>query len=115
MENHITGALKKGFHVGYRTAAILALVLAAGMCGQGPAQATELLGMQGPFVGSEGPTVGQPVFTPNGPGIVTGNLGSLETTTLPGSAGTGFLENNGNGTSTLIVPGGPSQVVPTPR
>jgi hypothetical protein len=78
-------------------------------------QATELLGMQGPLVGPEGPTVGQPVLTPGGITVVTGGLGSMETTTLPGNAVTGLLENNGNGTSTLIVPGGPPQVFPTPR
>jgi hypothetical protein len=54
-------------------------------------------------------------MTPRGPGFVTGSDGSMATTTLPGSARQGFLLNNGNGTSTLIVPGGPSEVVATPR
>jgi hypothetical protein len=108
-------ARKSDRRVVYRPAAILILVLLAGMCGQASAQATEILGMQGASVGSEGPTVGQPVFTPSGPVVVTGNFGSVETTTLPGSAGTGFLENNGNGVGTLIVPGGLPQVVPAPR
>jgi hypothetical protein len=62
-----------------------------------------------------GPTAGQSVFTSRGPAFVTGNLGSLATTTLPGSGGQGFLMNNGNGTSTLIVPGGIPQTVATPR
>jgi hypothetical protein len=34
---------------------------------------------------------------------------------IPGSAVPGTMLNNGNGTSTVIIPGGPSQVVPTPR
>lgn len=53
--------------------------------------------------------------TTRGPGFVTGSVGSLETTTIPGSPGQGFLSSNGNGTSTLIVPGGLPQVVATPR
>jgi hypothetical protein len=39
----------------------------------------------------------------------------MQTTTLPGSAGQGLLMNNGNGTSTLLVPGGVPQVAATPR
>jgi hypothetical protein len=35
--------------------------------------------------------------------------------TIPGSAVPGTLINNGNGTSTIMVPGSPSEVVPTPR
>lgn len=111
----MTKTLKNDFRAAHRAVAILALVLLAGMCGQASALATEPLGMQGVSISSQGPTVGQPVFTPSGPVVVTGNLGPVETATLPGSAGTGFLENNGNGTSTLVVPGGSPQVFPTPR
>jgi hypothetical protein len=110
----MTGILKNNIRLVFRPAATLTLVLLAATYGQSSAQATELLGMQGPSVGSEGPTVGQHVLTPGGLAVVTGGLGSTETITLPG-AGTGFLENNGNGTSTLMVPGGPPQVLPTPR
>lgn len=53
--------------------------------------------------------------TARGPAYVTGNFGSLQTTTLPGSGSEGFLENNGNGTSTLLAPGVSPQVVATPR
>jgi hypothetical protein len=53
--------------------------------------------------------------TLRGPAYITGNFGSIQTTTIPGSAGQGFLENNGNGTSTLIAPGQLPQVVGTPR
>lgn len=50
-----------------------------------------------------------------GPGFITGSVGSMETTTIPGSPGQGFLMDNGNGTSTLVVPGGLPQIVATPR
>ena len=84
------------------TAAVLAMTL---LCGQALAQGAAV----------QGPTAGQAVITSRGPAFVTGNLGSWETTTLPGRSGPGFLTNNGNGTSTLIVPGGLPQVVPRPR
>jgi hypothetical protein len=35
--------------------------------------------------------------------------------TIPGSAVPGMLINNGNGTSSIAIPGAPSEVVPTPR
>ena len=51
-----------------------------------------------------------------GPIVTTGRIGSnLQTTTLPGAGGAGLLMNNGNGTSTLIGPGGQVTSVPTPR
>lgn len=59
--------------------------------------------------------VGTPIITQQGPAVVTGTLGSVATTTVPGSAGQGLLINNGNGTSTLFVPGAPAQAVPTPK
>ena len=65
--------------------------------------------------GSSSPNIGAPVATSRGFGVVTGTLGSTGITSIPGSGGQGFLENNGNGTSTLIVPGGTPQVVPTPK
>jgi hypothetical protein len=56
-----------------------------------------------------------PTFeTSRGPALITGSVGSMQTTTLPGSAGQGLLTNNGNGTSTLLVPGGLPQVVASP-
>jgi hypothetical protein len=58
---------------------------------------------------------GQSIITSRGPAFVTGNLGSFQTTTIPGSGGEGFLMNNGNGTSTLLTPGGLPQTVATPR
>jgi hypothetical protein len=55
------------------------------------------------------------VSTSRGAGLVTGSPGSPQMVTIPGSAVPGMLLNNGNGTSTIMVPGGPSEVVPTPR
>ena len=34
---------------------------------------------------------------------------------IPGSAVPGTVYDNGNGTSTVVIPGGGSQVIPTPR
>lgn len=53
--------------------------------------------------------------TSRGPAYVTGNFGSVQTTTIPGSGSQGMLMNNGNGTSTLLAPGALPQVVATPR
>jgi hypothetical protein len=64
---------------------------------------------------AQSPTAGQSVGTSRGSAFITGHLGSLETTTLPGSGGQGFLMNNGNGTSTLMIPGGIPQTVATPK
>jgi hypothetical protein len=81
--------------------AVIATALLIGLGGRAPAQGAAL----------EGPTPGQSVITSRGPAFVTGHIGSVETTTIPGS----FLVNNGNGTSTLAVPGGLPQTVATPR
>ena len=61
------------------------------------------------------PGASQPVFTSRGPVFTTGQVGGMQTTTLPGGAGQGLLMNNGNGTSTLTGPDGTVTVVPTPR
>lgn len=61
------------------------------------------------------PTLQSPVATPDGPGIVTSNIGSTGITILPNAGGQGLLLNEGNGTSTLIVPNGVPEIVPTPR
>jgi hypothetical protein len=69
----------------------------------------------GGFGQPSGPAAGQVFMTPRGPGFVTGNDGSIATTTVPGSGGQGFLIDHGNGTSTLLLPGSGPQVVATPR
>jgi len=114
----MTKTLKPELGIVREPAAAIAAALLVGLCGpawaQGggplPASATQVA-----FLGSQGPTGGQSVFTSRGPAIVTGRLGAMETTTLPGRGGQGLLTNNGNGTSTLIVPGGMPQTVETPR
>ena len=61
------------------------------------------------------PPSGGAIFTPRGPGFLTGPArGGVQTTILP-NGGQGILENNGNGTSTLTGPNGLVSVVPTPR
>jgi hypothetical protein len=89
------------------SAVALALPLVAGAAGEASAV--------GSLLGSSGPTLGSAVLTSRGPAFVTGSIGSMQTTTLPGGAGQGLLINNGNGTSTLLAPGGVPQVVTTPR
>jgi len=58
---------------------------------------------------------GQMFMTPRGPVMTTGRMGRVQTTTLPGSGGQGMLVNNGNGTSTLLVPGGAPETLATPN
>jgi hypothetical protein len=65
--------------------------------------------------GSQAPRLGSFFAGPRGSEIVSGNIGSMATNTLPGSGGQGFLINNGSGTSTLLPPGNVPQVVATPR
>jgi hypothetical protein len=55
------------------------------------------------------------ITTSRGAGLLTGTPGSPQMVTIPGSAVPGMLINNGNGTSSIMVPGGPSELVPTPR
>jgi hypothetical protein len=55
------------------------------------------------------------VSTSRGAGLVSGSASGPQTITIPGSAIPGTLFNNGNGTSSIMIPGSPSEVVPTPR
>jgi hypothetical protein len=71
--------------------------------------------MFGAGSGSQAPRLGSFFAGPRGSEIVSGNIGSMATNTLPGSGGQGFLMNNGSGTTTLLLPGGVPQVVTTPR
>jgi hypothetical protein len=61
------------------------------------------------------PTRPSSITASRGPGLVTGTAGSPESVVMPGSPVNGTLMNNGNGTSTMMVPGQTSGVVPTPR
>jgi hypothetical protein len=53
--------------------------------------------------------------TSRGPGLVSGAAGSPQTILIPGYAIPGTLLNNGNGSSTVMVPGNVPQVILTPR
>jgi hypothetical protein len=118
-DTDVIKTIKPDLRIVQKRTAIIAATLLVALCGQAWAQGTEPLAAsptQVAFTGSQGSsTVGQSVVTSRGPAFVTGHLGSMETTTIPGSGGQGFLMNNGNGTSTLIVPGGIPQTVATPR
>jgi len=110
--------LNHEFRIVRRPTAVIAVALLVGLCGQawaGGASPLSASATQVAFLDSQGPTAGESVFTSRGPAFVTGHVGSWETTTLPGSGGQGLLMNNGNGTSTLIVPGGIPQTIATPR
>jgi hypothetical protein len=104
-DNDMANTFKPEFRMLWISAAVIATAFLVGLCSQARAQGAA----------AQDSTAGQSVITSRGPAFVTGHLGSLETTTLPGNGGQGFLMNNGNGTSTLIVPGGVPQVVATPR
>ena len=90
-------------------AGILVIGLLAATAGQAWAAPSYQTTLAGPSAGRSFQT------SRGGSAFITGNVGSMETTTLPGSAGQGLLMNNGNGTSTLLTPGGVPQVVATPR
>lgn len=65
---------------------------------------------------SPSPVVAPPsVTTPRGSGLVTGSPGGPQMIMIPGSPVPGMMMNNGNGTSTIMVPGSASEVVPTPK
>ena len=53
--------------------------------------------------------------TSRGPAFITGNFGTVQTTTIPGSGAQGMLLSHGNGTSTMLAPGALPQVVVTPK
>jgi hypothetical protein len=89
----------------WASAAVIATASMLGLCSQARAQGAAV----------QDSSTARSVVTSRGPAFITGHLGSLQTTTLPGGGGQGFLMNNGNGTRTLIVPGGVPQVVATPR
>ncbi|MGI4944577.1 MAG: hypothetical protein ACRYHQ_29145 [Janthinobacterium lividum] len=83
----------------------------------GPLFAQPLAGSTAPALGAAPVVRGgsQSVFTPSGPAVTTGQVGSIGTATLPGGAGTGVLRNNGNGTSTLTGPTGAPSTFSTRR
>lgn len=59
--------------------------------------------------------LGSSTITSEGPATVTGITGDLRSVTLPGDSGQALLQDNGNGTSTLVDPDGRREVVITPQ
>ncbi len=55
---------------------------------------------------------GQVIFTPSGPATTTGGAGNIRSTISPQGPGIAIQQG---GTTTIIGPGGQTQVVPTPR
>ena len=101
-----------------RATSLAVLVPLIGMSGQALAarsQPASAFSGASPLPSVQAPALDQPVMTPRGPAFITGHLGALETTTIPGSVGQGLLINNGNGTSTLVAPGSTPQTAATPR
>ena len=83
------------------SAAVITMMLSVGLYSQAWASGADPLSApttRVAFLDSHESTAGQSVFTSRGPAFVTGHLGSMETTTLPGNGGEGLLMNNGNGT-----------------
>ena len=72
-------------------------------------------GFSSPGAALASPSASPPALFTNRGGTVTGHIGQLTTTTMPGTAGQGMLIPNGDGTSTLIGPGGGISTVQTAR
>lgn len=94
---------------------LMLAAVAALSLGMGTAMADGSAATPVAFPNSSVNTAGRSVITPRGPAFITGHVGSTDIITLPGSGAQGFLTNNGNGSSTLSVPGGIPQTVFTPR
>lgn len=103
----------KSWFMGVAVLAVTAGAAVAQTASSGMAAAPSALGMA-----AAPPALGvapSSVTTSRGPGLVTGTPGLPQTIMIPGSAVPGMLLDNGNGTSSVMVPGGPSQLIPTPR
>jgi hypothetical protein len=101
-----------------RAAAVAAMALLAGSGVQAWARGAEPVAASATpvaFLNSPTSSIGHSVITSRGQAFVTGHVGSMDTTTLPGSGGQGLLMNNGNGSSTLYAPGQIPQTIITPR
>lgn len=93
------------------------MTLIAALAGVALAPMAHAQGINGPLSQPSpltAPGLPNPVVnTPGGTGVGVGGTRSYEQ--LSGPGGGGILTPNGNGTSTIISPSGPSQTVPTPR
>ena len=86
----MTKTLTDDFRALQKPAAIMALALLAGTCGVASARAAEPMSgsvTQAALVGSYAPTAGQSIMTSRGPAIITGTVGTMDTTTIPGGGG----------------------------
>jgi len=72
-------------------------------------------GFQAPMMAPPPVTAPPSIATSRGSGLVSGTAGSPRSVMIPGSPVPGMLMDNGNGTSSIMVPGATTQVVPTPR
>lgn len=74
-------------------------------------------GLVAPPVVAPPPPITAPssVPTSRGAGLVSGAPNAPQSVMIPGSPVPGTMFNNGNGTSTIMVPGAAPEVVPTPR
>jgi hypothetical protein len=101
-----------------RVATAITAALLAGLCAQSGAwgaEASAYAVTKAALFDQRSLEPGQSIITSRGPALVTGNVGSMATTMLPGIAGQGLLMNNGNGSSTLLVPGRVPESIITPR
>jgi hypothetical protein len=94
-----------------RTPSILVAALIALLTGT----AGQALASGRGYMDSLPPGLGRSIGTSPGPAFITGSVGSMATTTIPGRGGQGLPMSNGNGTGTLFVPGGVPQVAATPK
>jgi hypothetical protein len=72
-------------------------------------------GFQAPIMAPPPIMAPSSIGTSRGSGLVSGTAGSPRSVMIPGSPVPGMLLDNGNGTSSIMVPGSTTQVVPTPR
>jgi hypothetical protein len=99
---------------------LVTVALLAAMAGPAMAQIQPPGGAPG-FQSPVAPPSPSPVLAPSsvttsrGAGLVTGSAGAPQTIMIPGSPIPGTVFNNGNGTSSIMIPGSASELVPTPR
>jgi hypothetical protein len=103
----------------YLLIAAIATLTAGGAAAQTPAPNGGFAPMLPPVSSPSAPSGGitsapRTATTSGGSGLLTGN-GNNPNVMIPGSPVPGTLYNNGNGTSSVIIPGAPSEVIPTPR
>jgi hypothetical protein len=98
---------------------VIAILLAA-TAGGAKAQVSPTPGLAPPP--TPPPALAQPPLTApsgatttRGPGLLSAGAGSTQSIMIPGSPVPGTVFDNGNGSSTMMVPGSVPQVIITPR